>query len=107
MKTISNVVKNLPGYIAYTRKAIIQVIGLLGALLALGLLPGNYSAIVATVIAVLTTILHYLTPNADAPVVVDTTNTDAGTTPVDVTTLPADTEGGKHEATTSEVPPSS
>lgn len=88
----------IPGYIAYTRKAIIQVIGLATALLALGLLPGQYSALVAAGIAVLTTILHFITPNADSPTVVDSTDVDAGTTPANVSTLPVDDESGKHEA---------
>lgn len=85
-----NLIKNLPGYIAYTRKAIIQVIGLAGALLALGLLPAKYSAIVAVVIAVLTTVLHYLTPNSDSPVV--------DSPAIVVPPLPVVPDIGKHEA---------
>lgn len=59
--------KNLPAYLAWTRKAIIQVIGLATALLTLGLLPDPYSGYVSTGVAVLTTIFHFLTPNAPAP----------------------------------------
>lgn len=58
---------NLSRYVAYARKAIIQLIGLLTALLALGLLPDPYNTWVASAIGVLTTISHYLTPNDAAP----------------------------------------
>jgi hypothetical protein len=58
---------NLGPYISNARKAIIQVTGLVVALLALGVLPDNIAGIAATVVAVLTTITHYLVPNADAP----------------------------------------
>lgn len=59
--------QSIPHYIAYARKAVIQVIGLLTALLTLGLLPDPYSVWVSTGIAVLTTIVHYMVPNALAP----------------------------------------
>lgn len=59
--------EKLPGYIAYTRKAIINVLGLLTSLLALGILPDPVSGWVAGAIAVLTVISHYITPNAEKP----------------------------------------
>lgn len=59
--------KNLPTYLANARKALINITGLAGALLALGLLPAEWAPIASTVIGVLTAITHYLTPNAPAP----------------------------------------
>jgi hypothetical protein len=59
--------KNLPQYLAYTRKAIIQILGLAASLLALGVLPDKYAGWVAGAVAFLTTVLHFLTPNAEAP----------------------------------------
>lgn len=58
---------NLPAYIANARKALVNITGLAASLLALGLLPSNYAAWGATVVAVLTVVTHYMTPNAPAP----------------------------------------
>lgn len=59
--------KNFPAYVAWTRKAIINALGLLTSLLALGLLHDPYDKWVAAAIAVLTVISHFFTPNAPAP----------------------------------------
>ena len=59
--------QKLPGYLAWTRKAVINVLGLATALLTLGLLPDPYSQWVSTAVAVLTIVSHFLTPNAPAP----------------------------------------
>jgi hypothetical protein len=59
--------KNLPQYLAYVRKAIINVTGLLGSLLALGLLPEPANRYAATAFAILTAITHYVVSNAPAP----------------------------------------
>jgi hypothetical protein len=60
-------VKNLPTYLAYVRKALINITGLVAALLALGLLPDEYNEIGAAVLGVLTALTHFFTPNAPAP----------------------------------------
>lgn len=57
----------LSTYLAWTRKAVINVLGLLTALLTLGLLPDPYAQYVATAVAVLTVVSHYLVPNSPAP----------------------------------------
>lgn len=59
--------KNFTAYVAWTKKAIVNVLGLLTALLTLGLLPDPYNAWVATAVAVLTAILHFIVENAPAP----------------------------------------
>lgn len=71
MRCFKKLWQKLPGYIAYTRKAIINVSGLIVSLLALGLLPDKYAALGATIAAIATAITHYLTPNADSPVAED------------------------------------
>jgi hypothetical protein len=85
--------KNLPQYLAYVRKAIINITGLLGSLLALGLLPEPANQYVAAAFAVLTAITHYLVPNAPAPgsvpAVVDVDPAEAD--PVDEAWKPAAT----------------
>lgn len=69
--------KNLPAYLAYARKAIVQVLGLVTALLALGLLPDPYAGWLAAVAGVLTTVLHYWVSNAPKP------GTEVAVEPVD------------------------
>jgi hypothetical protein len=59
--------QNLPAYIAWTRKALVNAAGLLTSLLALGLLPDQYAGYVAAALAVITAILHFNVSNADAP----------------------------------------
>jgi hypothetical protein len=62
---------NLPEYIAYMRKALIQfltlVITLGTAVVTFNNLPDKYASIITGVVGVAGTILHYATPNAPAP----------------------------------------
>lgn len=58
---------NLPAYLANGKKALIQITGLLASLLALGIVHGETGVVLASVLGVLTTVTHYLTPNAEAP----------------------------------------
>lgn len=59
--------KNLPAYLAWTKKAIVNLLGLLTSLLSLGLLPDPWSGYVASAIAVLTIVVHFSVANAPAP----------------------------------------
>lgn len=59
--------EHLTEYIAYTRKAIINLTGLVASLLALGLLNEPYAGFGAGALAVLTVLSHFFTPNASAP----------------------------------------
>ena len=54
-------------YLANAGKALIQITGMLSALLSLALLPEPYAGYVATAVSVLTIITHYKIPNATAP----------------------------------------
>lgn len=58
---------NLAAYLAWTRKAIINVLGLLGTVLTLNLLPDPYDKWVSAAIAILTAVSHFITPNAEKP----------------------------------------
>lgn len=59
--------KNLPAYLAWSKKAVINVLGLLTTVLSLGLLPEPYSVWVTTAIVILTAISHWFAENAPEP----------------------------------------
>lgn len=60
-------IASIPGYIAWTRKALIQISTLLGVVLSLGLLQEPVKGYVVTAIAIIGTVLHYITSNGDKP----------------------------------------
>lgn len=55
------------GYIAWSRKALINVTGLVSSLLTLQLLSDPWAGWVATGCAVATAVTHWLVPNAPTP----------------------------------------
>lgn len=54
-------------YVAYVKKALVQVTGFTLALLALGLLPEPYAGWLSAAAAVLTTLVHYFVENGPDP----------------------------------------
>lgn len=56
-------------YLAYTRKAIVNVVGFVAGVLSVVTLPEKYATIVTPVVAVLVFATHYKVSNADAPVI--------------------------------------
>jgi hypothetical protein len=68
---VENNMANVTAYVAYTRKAIIQVATLIitlgTAVATFSELPDKYASFITASVAAAGSVLHFLVPNADAP----------------------------------------